>query len=215
MRSPFLFPCLFWANVMVMQVLCVLLLQNAGLKSKDIAARCMAIDLLGTIAARLKRDAVICSRDKFWILQEFVDGKSDDLNNAKDTCSICLKGRGINIVCHVCQRCFHADCMGLAGQEVLLRDWSCHLCACKKQLKVLQSYCNLQHNDNDRKVTCTSDNSDSAASTNQLEVVQQILLNYLNETVPQNQSNLYTCWLVVNYLVAWFFEYLFLMDLVC
>ncbi|XP_021823454.1 sister chromatid cohesion protein SCC2-like [Prunus avium] len=46
-------------------VLCVLLLQNAGLKSKDIGVRTMAIDLLGTIAARLKRDSAFCSKDKF------------------------------------------------------------------------------------------------------------------------------------------------------
>ncbi|BFG23184.1 hypothetical protein CerSpe_094580 [Prunus speciosa] len=46
-------------------VLCVLLLQNAGLKSKDIGVCTMAIDLLGTIAARLKRDSAVCSKDKF------------------------------------------------------------------------------------------------------------------------------------------------------
>jgi len=179
------------------QVLCVLLLQNAGLKSKDIAARCMAIDLLGTIAARLKRDAVICSRDRFWILQELVDGKNDDLNDAKDACAICLKGRGVNIVCHVCQRGFHAECIGLSGQEVLFRDWSCHLCACKKQLKVLQSYCKLQSKDNDKKVTCASNISDTSDSINQLEIIQQILLNFLNETGPQDDASLFTCWLVI------------------
>jgi hypothetical protein len=32
----------------------------------------MAIDILGTIAARLKRDAVICSREKFWVLQTYL-----------------------------------------------------------------------------------------------------------------------------------------------
>ncbi|CAL8155977.1 unnamed protein product [Prunus armeniaca] len=58
------------ASAPILQVLCVLLLQNAGLKSKDIGARTRAIDLLGTIAARLKRDSALGSKDKFWILQE-------------------------------------------------------------------------------------------------------------------------------------------------
>lgn len=180
-----------------MQILCVLLLQNVGLKSKDTSARCMAIDLLGTIATRLKRDYVICNRDRFWILQELDDGKSENLNGAKDACSVCLKGRGANVICHVCQRYFHADCMGLVGQEISLRDWSCHLCVCKKQLKVLQSYCKLQNMDNDKKLTCSSDNPDTTDSMNRLEVIQQIILNYLNETGPQDDSILFTCWLVI------------------
>ncbi|RZS10966.1 hypothetical protein BHM03_00042247 [Ensete ventricosum] len=71
-----------------MQVLCVLLLQNAGLKSKDISARCMAVDLLGMIAARLKRDAVTCSRDRFWILQELVDANDDASVGTKEACSV-------------------------------------------------------------------------------------------------------------------------------
>lgn len=193
------------ASALILEVLCVLLLQNAGLKSKDIAARCMAIDVLGTIAARLKHDAVICSRDRFWILRELIDGKTDDLNDPKDACSVCLKERGANIVCHVCQRCFHADCVGVAGKEDLLRDWSCHLCACQKQLKALHSYCNMQNKNRDTKVTRASagvsDSSDATGSTNQLEVIQQILLNYLNESVEQDDSILYTCWF---YICLWF-----------
>ncbi|GFQ01435.1 nipped-b-like protein [Phtheirospermum japonicum] len=49
------------------------ILENAGLKSKDTAARTMAIDLLGTIAARLKHDAALCREDKFWIVQVVID----------------------------------------------------------------------------------------------------------------------------------------------
>ncbi|CAB4309700.1 unnamed protein product [Prunus armeniaca] len=60
------------ASAPILQVTCVLLLQNAGLKSKDIGARTRAIDLLGTIAARLKRDSALGSKDKFWMLQELV-----------------------------------------------------------------------------------------------------------------------------------------------
>lgn len=181
-----------------MQVLCVLLLQNAGLKSKDIAARCMAIDLLGMIAARLKHDAVICSSNRFWILKELVDGKSDVPNDMKDVCSVCLNGRGVNVVCHVCQRCFHADCMGVSGQEILLRDWSCHICLCKKQLLVLQSHCKLQSKDNGKRKTGTASNTSGDSDlTARLEVVQQILLNYLQEAGPQDDATLFCRWFVI------------------
>jgi cohesin loading factor subunit SCC2 len=61
------------AAASILEVLCVLLLQNAGLKSKDTNARCFAIDLLGGIASRLKRDSVACSDEKLWILQELTD----------------------------------------------------------------------------------------------------------------------------------------------
>nr|XP_010923594.1 sister chromatid cohesion protein SCC2 isoform X2 [Elaeis guineensis] len=190
------------ASASILEVLCVLLLQNAGLKSKDIAARCMAIDLLGMIAARLKHDAVICSSNRFWILEELVDGKSDVPNDMKDVCSVCLNGRGVNIVCHVCQRCFHADCMGVSGQEILLRDWSCHICLCKKQLLVLQSHCKLPSKDNGKRKTRTASNAPGDSdSTTGLEVVQQILLNYLQETGPQDDANLFSRWF---YLCLWY-----------
>ncbi|PQQ13416.1 nipped-B-like protein B isoform X2 [Prunus yedoensis var. nudiflora] len=76
------------ASAPILEVLCVLLLQNAGLKSKDIGARTMAIDLLGTIAARLKRDSALCSKDKFWILQELVSADGDDQTDPKNACSV-------------------------------------------------------------------------------------------------------------------------------
>ncbi|KAJ6795400.1 nipped-B-like protein [Iris pallida] len=190
------------ASASILEVLCVLLLQNAGLKSKDIPARCMAIDLLGTIAARLKCDAVICSmdKDKFWILQLLVDGKIDVPTRAKNVCSVCHNGRSVNIVCNVCERTFHADCIGVSEQD-LLRDWSCHICICTKQLSVLQSYCKLQNKDNVKKTRGTNSTSGTSDSTNQLEVVQQILLNYLQETGPEDDSNLFTRWF---YLSVWF-----------
>lgn len=178
-----------------MQVLCVLLLQNAGLKSKDISARCMAVDLLGMIAARLKRDAVTCSRDRFWILQELVDANDDVSVVTKDACSVCLKRRGANIICHLCKRCFHPDCLGISGQEMLLRDWSCHICLCKKQLITLHSYCNMQSKDNAKisLVSASTTSGDSDCVT-KLEVVQQILLNHLQQNGSEDDVNLFTRW---------------------
>ncbi|VVA10947.1 PREDICTED: nipped-B [Prunus dulcis] len=70
------------------------IMENAGLKSKDIGARTRAIDLLGTIAARLKRDSALCSKDKFWILQELVSVDGDDQTDPKNACSVCLDGKG-------------------------------------------------------------------------------------------------------------------------
>ncbi|CAB4279253.1 unnamed protein product [Prunus armeniaca] len=106
------------ASAPILQVLCVLLLQNAGLKSKDIGARTRAIDLLGTIAARLKRDSALGSKDKFWILQELVSVDGDDQTDPKNECSVCLDGRLEKnfFVCQGCQKMFHADCMGVTMQ---------------------------------------------------------------------------------------------------
>lgn len=190
------------ASAPILEVLCVLLLQNAGLKSKDIAARCVAIDLLGVIAARLKHDAVICNRDSCWILRELVDGKKDVTNDMGDACSVCLNGRGVNIVCHVCQRCFHQDCIGVSGQEIILRDWSCHICCCKKQLAVLQSFCKTQSKDKGKKNAGTASNTPGTSdSITSLEVVKQILLNYLQETGSQDDANLFSRWF---YLCLWY-----------
>lgn len=177
-----------------MQVLCVLLLQNAGLKSKDISARCMAVDLLGTIAARLKRDAVSCSKDSFWILEALADGDAAS-NSRKDACAVCLKGRGANIICHLCKRCFHSDCLGISGQEVLLRDWFCHICLCKKQLSALRSYNKIQNKDNGKKIiSSASATSEDNGSIRGLEVIQQILLNYLQQNDTEDDVNLFTRW---------------------
>ncbi|CAI8604853.1 unnamed protein product [Vicia faba] len=62
------------ASASILEVLCAILIQNAGTSSKDFASRSMAIDILGTIAARLKHDAVICSQEKFWVLQDLLIG---------------------------------------------------------------------------------------------------------------------------------------------
>ena len=183
-----------------MQVLCVLLLQNAGLKSKDISARTMAIDLLGTIAARLKRDAVLCRRDKFWVLQELVnaDGAAD-CRYPKDACSICLDGRveKLFFVCQSCQRSFHADCIGVRGHEVPNRSWQCQFCLCRKQLLVLQSYCKSQFKDDGKKNQSQSEkNPEASDPITNAEIIQQLLLNYL-EDVGSDDVHLFVRWFVL------------------
>ncbi|CAA6657408.1 unnamed protein product [Spirodela intermedia] len=191
------------ASASILEVLCVLLLQNAGLKSKDISARCMAVDLLGTVAARLKHDAVVCSRDKFWIVQELFDESNDNTNEAKDICHVCLEGRGAKtvIVCHFCQRCFHVECLGFTGRE-LLRDWSCHICLCKKQLTVLQSsFKSNCKNDDLGGASLTDSSYGTPYPISSLEVVQQVLLNYLQENSLTDDIHLYTRWF---YLCLWY-----------
>ena len=181
-----------------LQVLCVLLLQNAGLKSKDISARCMAVDLLGTIAARLKHDAVVCHKDNFWIVQDlFGQGKDSMDDESNDDCHVCLEGRGGKtiVICHSCQRCFHIDCLGFTGRELLLRDWSCHICLCKKQLTVLQSY--LMSNSKNDAFGNTGLNDSSYQSLHQIsssEIAQQVLLNYLQENASTDDIHLFTRW---------------------
>ncbi|ONI25085.1 hypothetical protein PRUPE_2G279500 [Prunus persica] len=107
------------ASAPILQVLCVLLLQNAGLKSKDIGARTRAIDLLGTIAARLKRDSALCSKDKFWILQELVSVDGDDQTDPKNACSVCLEDR-VEKNFFVCQGCFDTRHLIAKGKKKIV-----------------------------------------------------------------------------------------------
>lgn len=190
---------IFCSPLLYLQVLCVLLLQNAGLKSKDISARCMAVDLLGTVAARLKHDAVVCNRDTFWIVQHLFGESNEDTDETKDICHACLEGRGGKtvVVCHFCQRCFHVECLGFTGRELLLRDWSCHICLCKKQLTVLQSsFKSNCKNDDLGGASLTDSSHGSSYPISSLEVVQQVLLNYLQENALTDDIHLYTRWLV-------------------
>lgn len=184
-----------------MQVLCVLLLQNAGLKSKDISARSMAIDLLGTIAARLKQEAVVCGRDKFWILQELNSGDTDDRCYPKDACSVCLDGRVEKKLykCQGCQRLFHADCMGVREHDVPNRGWYCQFCLCRNQLLVLQSYCTSQCKaDGEKSHTWSESASNASDPIIKLEIVQQMLLNYLQDSVSADDEHLFVRWFVLN-----------------
>ncbi|KAJ4960537.1 hypothetical protein NE237_020447 [Protea cynaroides] len=191
------------ASAHILEVLCVLLLQNAGLKSKDISARSMAIDLLGTIAARLKRDAVLCRTDKFWIVQELADGDTDDHEFPKDVCSICLDGRGgkMLFVCHGCQRLFHTDCMGVTEHEVPTCGLYCQFCLCKKQLIVLQSYCKPQCKDDGKNNHVPEKTSETSEPITKLDIVQQMLLNYLQEANSADDAYLFARWF---YLCLWY-----------
>ncbi|XP_057962405.1 sister chromatid cohesion protein SCC2 isoform X2 [Malania oleifera] len=192
------------ASAPILEVLCVLLLQNAGLKSKDISARSMAIDILGTIAARLKHDAVLCSRDDFWIIQELVGGDNVDSSYSKDACSICLSGRGESslLVCQGCQRLFHAECLGIREHEMPVRGWDCQFCQSRKQLLVLHAYCKTQCKDDGKKNTSslkkTSEATDSIAK---VEIVQQMLLNYLQDAGSVDDVHLFARWF---YLCLWY-----------
>lgn len=189
------------ASAFILQVLCVVLLQNAGLKSKDISARCMAVDILGAIAARLKRDSAICRRERLWILQELAEGEAEACNRVKDSCCVCFSGKGVSIDCQVCHRWFHEDCLGVSGQEKLVREWSCHVCLCKKQLSVLQSYCKLQSKESIKSARGAAKNSSKETELiTKFEILQQILLDYLEETGQQDDANMLTRWF---YLSIW------------
>lgn len=182
-----------------LQVLCVLLLQNAGLKSKDIAARSIAIDLLGTIAARLKRDAVLCGEEIFWIVQELRSVDGADQSHPKDACSVCFNARTEKplVVCQGCHRLFHVDCMGVREHEVSGRSWLCQFCHCRKQLVFLHSYCKSQGKDEGNDAHNQSEPSEAADIT-KLEIVQQMLLNYLQDTGSAEDVHIFTRWSVLN-----------------
>ncbi|XWS40976.1 hypothetical protein CRYUN_Cryun17cG0041500 [Craigia yunnanensis] len=186
-----------------LEVLCVLLLQNAGLKSKDISARAMAIDLLGTIAARLKHDALLRRKDKFWISEELLSGDNVDRSYPKGACSICLDGKVEKVLyrCQGCQRFFHADCIGVREQEVPNRSWYCQFCVCKKQLLALRSYCESQYKGDENKKHGRSKRSESSDPITKVEIVQQMLLNYLQDAASTDDVHLFVRWC---YLCLWF-----------
>ncbi|KAJ6734812.1 EXPRESSED PROTEIN-RELATED [Salix purpurea] len=188
----------------ILEVLCVLLLQNAGLKSKDVSARSMAIDFLGTIAARLKQDALICSGNKFWILQELSRGDDVDLSFPKDACCVCLDGRVENrlFMCPGCRRMFHADCMGMREHEAPNRSWHCMICLSKNQLLVLQSYSDSHYKEEEKIDNIRSKNNSVASDTvTKAEIVQQMLLNYLQDVVSADDAYLFVRWF---YLCLWY-----------
>lgn len=174
-----------------MQVLCVILLHNGGLKSKDVSARSMAIDLLGTIAARLKQDTVLCSGDRFWALLESDTETKLDQSVTKD-CALCLGKRAGNLLgCQICQRRFHADCLGLKELDIPSRNWHCPFCISKRQLLVLQSYCKT-----DTKGTGNLESEEDPNVITQTEVVQQMLLNYLQDAGSADDVHTFICWFV-------------------
>lgn len=192
------------ASAPILEVLCVLLLQNAGLKSKDIAARSMAIDLLGTIAARLKHDSVLNRRENFWIVQELISGDNVECSYPNDACAVCKDGRIEKplFLCQGCQRLFHTDCMGVTEHEVPSRGWYCQFCHCRKQLIVLQSYCKSHcKNDSTKNSGPSKKSSEITDSIEKVEIVQQMLLNYLQDGGSADDVHLFTRWF---YLCLWY-----------
>lgn len=192
---------MYWNRIYLLlhcfQVLCVLLLQNAGPKSKDVSARSLAIDILGTIAARLKRDAV-SSQDKFWVLRYLLSEDDDNDSYAEDMCYVCMGGRGGNLlICSVCRKLFHPDCLGVKEHEMSNRSWSCQICTCRKQLLVLQSFCKSQYKDSVNKKKLSKDDSASSGQVAKVEIVQQLLLNYLQDMAFTDDLHLFICWCVL------------------
>ncbi|KAL3629437.1 hypothetical protein CASFOL_026659 [Castilleja foliolosa] len=190
------------ASAPILEVLCVLLLQNAGLKSKDTAARTLAIDLLGTIAARLKHDAALCRNDKFWIIQVLMNSESDDPSYPRDLCSICLDSNSerSTSICQGCHRPFHVDCLGGREQDAP-RNFDCEVCLCEKQLLVLKKYCESQNKDDQKQSRNHSGRSSQATGrVTKLEMIQQMLLNYLQDVASEDELHLFTRWF---YLCLW------------
>ncbi|GER49338.1 sister chromatid cohesion 2 [Striga asiatica] len=191
------------ASATILEVLCVLLLQNAGLKAKDTTARTMAIDLLGTIAARLKHDALLCRKEKFWIVQELMNSDSDDPSCPKDSCSICLDSKIEKsiLVCQGCNRVFHVDCMGGQEQDAIW-NFNCEICLCEKQLLALKQYSESQNKDEQKRNRSHSEKSSRAAvRVRKQEIIQQILLNYLQDAGSADDPHLFTRWF---YLCLWY-----------
>lgn len=184
------------ANVLL-QVLCVLLFGSAGLKSKDAAVRATAIELLGHIAARLKQDAIACSRDTLWVFQE-VQGLDIDCGALKETCMVCGGGKGSKLIIHCdsCHRQFHGDCVGVTEHDFIGRGWLCHCCLCKRQLVSLETF--LKEKAADGKLRYKNKGVIESRSPEDITVpktgdaiIQQILLNCLDEAAASDNMAAY------------------------
>lgn len=159
----------------------------------------MAIDLLGTIAARLKHDAVLYRTENFWIVEELSNIDNPERSYANDACALCRNEKIEKplFLCQGCQRLFHADCMGVREREVPTRGWYCQFCQCQKQLTVLQSYCKAHCKDDGLNNGSLSEkSSENANSVAKVEVVQQMLLNYLQDGGSAEDVHLFTRWFV-------------------
>lgn len=132
---------------------------------------------------------------------ELTDGDNVDHNYPKDGCCVCLGGRAEKtlFMCQGCQRLFHADCMGVREHEAPNRSWQCQICVCKKQLIVLQSYCKSQSKDNGKK-----NNSKACDPITKVEIVQQLLLNHLQDSVSADDVHLFVRWFVHEALYSLF-----------
>ncbi|GFQ07625.1 nipped-b-like protein b [Phtheirospermum japonicum] len=125
----------------------------------------MAIDLLGTIAARLKHDAALCRKDKFWIVQVVID---------------------------------HSMLIVWEEESKMLLD--CEVCLCEKLL-VLKEYCESQNKDDQKQSRNHSGRSSQATGrVTKPEIIQQMLLNYLQDATSADELHLFTRWF---YLCLW------------
>lgn len=187
------------ANVLL-QVLCVLLFGSAGLKSKDATVRATAIELLGHIAARLKQDAIACSKDTLWVFQEIQSSQvaSGTIKETKETCIVCGGGKGSKLLvpCDSCHRQFHGDCVGVTGHEFISRGWLCHSCLCKRQLNSLETF--LKEKAADGKLRYKNKGVIQSRSPDDISVpktgdaiLQQMLLNYLDEAAVSDSTVVY------------------------
>ncbi|XP_051140843.1 sister chromatid cohesion protein SCC2 isoform X2 [Andrographis paniculata] len=190
------------ASAPMLEVLCVLLLQNAGLKSKDNNARTMAIELLGTIAARLKHDSVICREETFWIVKELMNDDSADSSSPRDTCSLCSESvsERSTFACQSCDRQFHVDCIG-GREHDTPHNFDCQLCLCEKQLLVWKTY-SVSQNQDDKKSNHNrlGKSSRTRITVSKEEIIQQMLLNYLQDTGSGDELHLFIRWF---YLCLW------------
>ncbi|CAN0857844.1 Sister chromatid cohesion protein SCC2 [Linum grandiflorum] len=192
------------ASTIILEILCVLLLKNVGLNCKDVAARSMAIDLLGMVATSLKHNAAICSMNTFWMLQALDGGDDANCSVQKEACCICSDRRVEKalFVCQGCNRLFHADCMGAREREVT-RNWYCQICLCKKQLLVLQSFSKMQCKDERRGNKSRSSKCPETSDiiVPKVEIIQQTLLHYLQDSVSADDMHHFICWF---YLCLWY-----------
>lgn len=105
-----------------------------GLLYRGAAARCLTIELLRTIIARSKHDALFCSKERIWMFLKMDNESMVDKNNVEAVCSIFLDGKSKKamFLCQDRQRLFHPCYMAVT--ELNSPSRCSHSWHCKRRL---------------------------------------------------------------------------------
>ena len=148
-------------------------MKSSGLSSEDYFTRANAVDLLGTIAYKLKKNALTFTESKPWVL-EFLDPKINHAESLGENTAVCVECREIAksefVTCLDCKRVFHCHCVGseLQGMD-RESEVQCACCFALRQMEEMEKT---------REEGTRVENGSQRKKLNTL--LQQLLLNALS-----------------------------------
>lgn len=166
------------------QIFCILLMKSSGLGSPEYIIRGNAVDLLGQVALKLKKDAMFYSclsqDDGYWVFSYSFSKDVDETQLNQKNCSDCCQKIEQDLVyCSECKRSFHLSCGNL---ETVISKTTNPLCICCYSRTQLESFQEMK----------LKEKSDLVVQKNDL--LQQILLNYFSLQENHSASFTTTAW---------------------